>query len=51
MLIQPVRDVCNRQAWNAIKPLLPESSVGRPRTLSRRQILNAIVYVLKTGGQ
>ena len=38
-------------AWDAIRPLLPEYSVGRPRTLSLRQILNAIFYVLKTGCQ
>jgi len=31
--------------------LLPASPVGRPQTLSLRQILNAIFYVLKTGCQ
>ena len=34
-----------------MKPLLPLSAVGRPRTLSLRQVLNAIFYVLKTGCQ
>ena len=38
-------------AWRCLKPLLPLSAVGRPRTLSLRQVLNAIFYVLKTGCQ
>jgi putative transposase len=38
-------------AWKAIKPLLPSPRVGRPRELSLRQIINAILYVLKTGCQ
>jgi putative transposase len=38
-------------AWRYLKPLLPASIVGRPRTLSLRHIINAILYVLKTGCQ
>lgn len=38
-------------AWRYLKPHLPVSEVGRPRKLSLRQILNAILYVLKTGCQ
>ncbi|MGZ8916538.1 MAG: transposase, partial [Methylobacter sp.] len=38
-------------AWRYLKPHLPESHVGRPRQLSLRQVLNAILYVLKTGCQ
>ncbi|HEY8158067.1 MAG TPA: IS5 family transposase [Methylobacter sp.] len=38
-------------AWRYLKPHLPESLVGRPRQLSLRQVLNAILYVLKTGCQ
>jgi putative transposase len=38
-------------AWKVIKPLLPSPQVGRPRELSLRQIINAILYVLKTGCQ
>lgn len=38
-------------AWRYLKPHLPVSEVGRPRELSLRQVLNAILYVLKTGCQ
>ena len=39
------------EAWNVIRPLLPDSAVGWPSTLRLRQILNAIFYVVKTGCQ
>ena len=38
-------------AWRCLKPLLPVSTVGRPRQVSLRQVVNAILYVLKTGCQ
>ncbi|SFM67771.1 Transposase [Nitrosomonas communis] len=38
-------------AWRYLKPYLPVSPVGRPRELSMRQMVNAILYVLKTGCQ
>jgi putative transposase len=38
-------------AWKVIKPLLPSPRVGRPREVSLQQIINAILYVLKTGCQ
>jgi putative transposase len=38
-------------AWNELKPHWPDSVVGRPREVSLRQVVNAILYVLKTGGQ
>lgn len=38
-------------AWRYLKPHLPVSAVGRPRELSLRQVINAILYVLKTGCQ
>ena len=34
-----------------MKGLLPVSTVGRPRQVSLRQVVNAILYVLKTGCQ
>ena len=46
-------DVTDEQ-WALLSPLLePESKKksGRPRTANRREIINAIFYVLKTGGQ
>jgi len=38
-------------AWRYLKPHLPVFVVSRPRELSMRQVLNAILYVLKTGCQ
>src|SRR4028118_1687253 len=44
-------DLTNSQ-WELIEPLLPASNRrGRPRTLDRRQIVNAIFYLLRTGCQ
>ncbi|WP_411182311.1 transposase, partial [Nitrosomonas sp. Is37] len=34
-----------------MKPHLPVSAAGRPREVSLRQVVNAILYVLKTGCQ
>ena len=38
-------------AWRYLKPHLPVSAVERPRELSMRQVVNAILYFLKTGCQ
>ena len=38
-------------AWKRLKPHLPEPARGRPREVSLRQVVNAILYVLKTGCQ
>lgn len=38
-------------AWRYLKLHLPTSGVGRPREVSLRQVINAILYVLKTGCQ
>jgi len=38
-------------AWRCLKPLLPVSAVGRRRQVSLRQVVNAILYALKTGCQ
>ena len=46
-------DLTNAQ-WEQLKPLFPEPSEGgrgRPRKWSYREILNAILYVLRTGCQ
>ena len=39
--------------WNLIRPLLPieEGSRGRPMELEPREVVNAILYVLRTGCQ
>ena len=41
----------NRRRWDIISPLLPDAKPGgRPRTISLRQVLNAILYVTRGGG-
>lgn len=49
---QPVyaSDVTDEQ-WALLEPLLPVYRWGRPRQLDMRCVVNAIVYVLKTGCQ
>ena len=38
------------EQWQLIEPLLPPPSrVGRPRRICRRQVVNAILYVNRTG--
>jgi putative transposase len=40
------------EQWQLIRPLLPRPSrVGRPQQVCRRQIMNAILYVNRTGCQ
>jgi putative transposase len=40
------------EQWQLIQPLLPPPSrVGRPRRICRRQVINAILYVNRTGCQ
>src|SRR5215216_6710857 len=44
----------NDEQWALFEPLLEPASKkksGRPRTANRREIVNAIFYVLKTGCQ
>ena len=38
------------EQWELLSPLLPAAKLGgRPRTVELREILNAILYVLRTG--
>lgn len=40
--------------WEKIAPLLPQAKngrTGRPRRYTQREMLNAIFYLLRTGGQ
>ena len=38
------------EQWELLSPLLPAAKPGgRPRTVELREILNAILYVLRTG--
>jgi|SRR5712691_1159600 len=44
-------DLTNQQ-WNILEPLVPSvQSGGRPADYTRREIVNAILYVLRTGCQ
>jgi putative transposase len=43
-------DVTDEQ-WALIEPLIPGTSGGRPRKTSMRDVLDAILYILKTGCQ
>lgn len=43
-------DVTDGQ-WRLVKPLIPEPKPGgRPRTVNLREVLNAILYLNRTGG-
>ena len=39
------------EQWGVIEPLIPSSSVGRPREVAMREVLNAIVYQDRSGCQ
>jgi putative transposase len=42
----------NDTEWAILEPLIPPAKRGgRPRTVNMREVLNAIIYVLKTGCQ
>src|SRR6516165_1261777 len=44
-------DLTDRQ-WDLLRPLLPEArGVGRPPTVDRRDLLDAVLYILRTGCQ
>src|SRR4029079_14321101 len=43
-------DVTDRQ-WAIIEPLIPVNTVGRPRLVSMREVLNAIFYLNRSGCQ
>lgn len=35
--------------WGVIEPLLPVQKTGRPRKYSQREMLNAILYIARSG--
>jgi putative transposase len=37
--------------WEIIRPLIPSSIVGRPRLVDMREVLNSILYLLRSGCQ
>jgi putative transposase len=41
----------SEQQWREIEELLPKARVGRPIQLNLREVVNGIMYVVKTGCQ
>ena len=39
----------SEQEWKVLEALLPKQRTGRPRKYSQRQMLNALLYLLRTG--
>ena len=39
------------EPWEIIQPLIPVNTVGRPRTVEMREVLNAIFYLNRSGCQ
>lgn len=39
------------EQWQIVEPLIPVSTVGRPRTVDMREVLNTILYVSRSGCQ
>ena len=40
------------QEWNVLQPLIPPAKGGgRPRTADMREVINALLYLLRTGCQ
>jgi putative transposase len=39
------------EQWEIIEPLIPVNTVGRPRTVDMREVLNAIFYLNRSGCQ
>src|SRR3954465_4933426 len=37
--------------WALIEPLIPVNAVGRPRKVDMREVLNAILYINRSGCQ
>ena len=39
------------EQWELLKDFVAQGKMGRPRTVSIREVINAILYVVKTGCQ
>ena len=39
----------NDKEWALIEPLLPDAQMGRPRKYSQRELMNALLYIARTG--
>ena len=48
---KPYPSDLSEEQWAIIRPLIPVSKVGRPRTVEMREVFNAILYLNRTGCQ
>src|SRR5258706_15318693 len=49
---EPYPSDVSDQEWEILEPLIPAAKPGgKPRTTDMREVLNAILYVNKSGGQ
>nr|NGY96055.1 hypothetical protein [Neochlamydia sp. AcF84] len=51
MIRKPYPSDLNNQEWQVLEPILCKKKAGKPPKHSRREMLNAIFYVLRTGCQ
>ncbi len=51
MMRKPYPSDLTDEQWEIIKPLIPVNTVGRPRKVEMREVLNAIFYLNRSGCQ
>ncbi|BBI17072.1 Uncharacterized protein NCS13_1_0877 [Neochlamydia sp. S13] len=51
MIRKPYPSDLNNQEWQVLEPIICKKKAGKPPMHSRREMLNAIFYVLRTGCQ
>jgi transposase len=51
MIRKPYPSDLNNQEWQVLGPIICKKKAGKPPMHSRREMLNAIFYVLRTGCQ
>jgi putative transposase len=49
---KPYRSDLTDEQWDVIEPLIPDAQTGgRPRTVNMREVINTILYLVRTGCQ
>ncbi len=51
MMRKPYPSDLTDEQWEIIKPLIPVNTVGRPRTVEMREVLNAVFSLNRSGCQ
>lgn len=51
MIRKPYPSDLNNQEWQVLEPIICKKKAGKPPKHARREMLNAIFYVLRTGCQ